>query len=180
MDVPPHAAGELAGSHCGHLVAQITTVGAGEQVLGRGQGWAGDLGVIADVIEGSSRRVVVAEQTREDKPNISQLTSESSVSGETASELLKLWCLRQISKTAGPDSGTLYPARMVRWHGHLDFAHGSRPSNGSRRCTRSCSGAQVCRHLAQGLPRIFHDGCAARLNIAFELHKCWCAILGLK
>jgi hypothetical protein len=39
-------------------------------------------GVIADVIDGSSRRVVVAEQTREDKPNISQITSESGVSGE--------------------------------------------------------------------------------------------------
>ncbi len=33
-----------------------------------------------------------------------------------------------------------------------DIIDGSRPSNGSRRCTRSCSGAQVCRHLA----RVFH------------------------
>jgi hypothetical protein len=50
-------------------------------VLGRGQRWV-TWGVIADVIGGSSRRVVVAEQTREDKPNISQITSESGVSGK--------------------------------------------------------------------------------------------------
>jgi hypothetical protein len=29
------------------------------------------------------------------------------------------------------------------------------------------------------VPRIFHGGYAASLTIGFELHKYWCAILGL-
>ena len=80
VDVAPDAAGELAEGDGGDLVDAVSVV-AGDEVLGHGQGWV-TWGVIADVIGGSSRRVVVAEQTREDKPNISQITSESGVSGE--------------------------------------------------------------------------------------------------
>jgi tRNA U34 5-methylaminomethyl-2-thiouridine-forming methyltransferase MnmC len=29
------------------------------------------------------------------------------------------------------------------------------------------------------IPRIFHAGCAASLNVGSDLHKHWCAILGL-
>ena len=79
--MPPHADGELAEFLDGDLVAGIAVV-AGEQLLGSGSGGRVIWGVIADVMDRSSRRVVVAEQTREDKPNISQITSESGVSGE--------------------------------------------------------------------------------------------------
>jgi hypothetical protein len=81
VDVAPDAAGELAEGDGGDLVDAVSVV-AGDEVLGHGQGWVGDLGCDCGCHRWSSRRVVVAEQTREDKPNISQITSESGVSGE--------------------------------------------------------------------------------------------------
>jgi len=81
VDVAPDAAGELAeGDGGASWTPYPLSRGMRCSATGRG-GWV-TWGVIADVLGGSSRRVVVAEQTREDKPNISQITSESGVSGE--------------------------------------------------------------------------------------------------
>ena len=82
VHVAPHAASEFAEGHGGDLVDAVPVL-AREDVLGRGQRWVGDVwGVIADVIGVPLVVLSFAEQTREDKPNISQITSESGVSGK--------------------------------------------------------------------------------------------------